>query len=119
MMRLTVVSTLVTLVAAFASAFVAFANLTRRPFVIAQARSLRVAESWIPILGALHVAAALGLLLGLAGVPYVGAAAAAGLVLYLVGAIVVHLRARDRSLGGAVAFLLLAAAALVAQLQTR
>jgi hypothetical protein len=40
-------------------------------------------------------------------------AAASGLVLFFVGAIVIHLRARDYSFGLALVFLLLAIAALV------
>ena len=55
---------------------------------------------------------ALGLLVGI-GVPVIGTAAAAGLVLFFVDAITTHLRARDYSLGPAVVFLLLAVAALV------
>jgi DoxX-like protein len=52
--------------------------------------------------------------LGLAGVPLIGTAAAAGLVLFFVGAVSVHLRAGDYSpqLGLAVGFLLLAVASL-------
>ena len=108
----------VTLFTAAASASVAIANLTRRRFVLDLAHRLDVSESWIPVLGALHVAAALGLVLGLLGVPYVGIAAAAGLVLYFAGAILAHLRAGDRSLGPAAAFLLLAVTALVLSLVT-
>ena len=70
-------------------------------------------ESWLNTLGALKTAGALGLLLGLIGVPLVGTAAAIGLVLFFVGAIITHLRARDYSIGPAIAFLLLAVAALV------
>ena len=45
-------------------------------------------------LGALQVAAAVGLVVGL-WLPPIGIAAAAGLVLYFAGAIVAHIRARD------------------------
>jgi hypothetical protein len=55
------------------------------------------------------------LLVGIA-VPQIGIAAAAGLVLFFVGAIITHLRARDYSFGLAVVFLLLAVAALVLRL---
>jgi hypothetical protein len=54
-----------------------------------------VPESWLTTLGVLKVSGAAGLLLGLLGVPYIGAAAALGLVLFFIGAIVVHVRARD------------------------
>jgi hypothetical protein len=39
------------------------------------------------------------------GVPLIGIAAAVGLVLFFVGAIITHLHARDYSFGIAVAFL--------------
>lgn len=103
----------VTLTAVAASAFVAVANFMRLEFVLTTAAKVRVPESWITVLGTLNAAAALGLLLGLVGVPLVGTAAALGLVLYFVGAIVTHLRARDNSIGPAAMFLLLAVAALV------
>jgi hypothetical protein len=45
--------------------------------------------------------------------PPIGTAAAIGLILYFVAAIITHLRARDHSIGPAAAFLLLAVAALV------
>jgi uncharacterized membrane protein len=103
---------MVTLMAVAASTFVAVANFMRLEFVLTTAAKVRVSESWITKLGTLN-AAAFGLLLGLLGWPLIGTAAAVGLVLYFVGAIVAHLRVRDYSIGPAVAFLLLAAAALV------
>jgi hypothetical protein len=74
-----------------------------------------VSESWLTTLGALKTAGAVGLLLGLAGVPLIGTAAAVGLVLFFVGAIITHLRARDYSpqFGLAIGFLLLNVAALL------
>jgi hypothetical protein len=45
-----------------------------------------------------------------------GVAAAVGLVLYFVCAVMAHLRVGDRQIGGAVFFLLLAAAALISEL---
>ena len=103
----------VTLMAIAASAFVAVANFVRLEFVLTTAAKVSVPESRITMLGLLNAAAAIGLLLGLVGVPLVGTAAAIGLVLYFVGAIITHLRARDYSIGPAAAFLLLAVAALV------
>ena len=103
----------VTLVAIAASTFVAMANFMRLKFVLTTAAKVSVPQSWMTVLGLLNAAAAIGLLLGLMGVPLVGTAAAIGLVLYFVGAIITHLRARDYSIGPAAAFLLLAVAALV------
>jgi hypothetical protein len=74
-----------------------------------------VPESWLifPI-GVPKAAGAIGLTLGLLGVPLVGTAAAAGLVLYFVCAIYTHLRVSDFSLqfGLAIVFLGLAVATL-------
>ena len=67
------------------------------PIVPAMAR-VGVPESWLTFpIGTLKVAGALGLLLGLAGVPLIGTAAAIGLVLYFVCAIYTHVRAGDYS----------------------
>jgi len=57
----------------------------------------------------------LGLLAGIS-VPLIGTAAAVGLILFFVGAIITHLRARDCSFRLAVVFFLLAVAALVLRL---
>jgi hypothetical protein len=66
-------------------------------------------------IGTLKTAGAVGLLLGLIGVPLIGTAAAIGLVLFFVCAIYTHLLARDYSpqFGLAIGFLLLNTAALV------
>jgi hypothetical protein len=66
-------------------------------------------------LGTVLAAGAIGLLVGLA-LPPLGLAAAIGLVLYFVCAIGAHVRARDRGVGGAVFFLILAACALATNL---
>jgi hypothetical protein len=76
-----------------------------------------VPESWLTMLGTLKAAGGLGLLVGI-GVPLIGTAAAVGVILFFVGAIITHLRARDYSFGLAAAFLLLAVAALVLDLAT-
>jgi hypothetical protein len=103
----------VTLMAIAASTFVAVANFMRLEFVLSTAAKVSVPESWITMLGTLNAAAAVGLLLGLVGVPLIREAAAIGLILYFVGAIITHLRVCDYSIGPAAAFLLLAVAALV------
>ena len=76
-----------------------------------------VKESWLPILGTLKAAGALGLLIGIGvPVPAIGTAAAVGLVGYFVGAAIVHLRAGDYSVSGQHVFLLMAMATLVLDL---
>lgn len=78
-----------------------------------------VPESWLTFpIGTLKTAGAVGLLLGLTGVPLIGTAAAAGLILFFVCATYTQLLARDYSLQFALAigFLLLAVAPLALDL---
>lgn len=70
-----------------------------------------VPGSWLPRLAAVRAAGALGLLVGLA-VPAIGIAAAVGVVLYFVAAIVTHLRARWYDVSYPAVYLLLAASSL-------
>ena len=105
----------VTLLAAAANAFSATLDFIRYKQILINMAKVGVSESWITILGILKAAGALGLLIGI-GVPLIGIAAAVGLVLFFVAAIITHLRARDYSFGLAVVFLLLAVAALVLRL---
>ena len=105
----------VTLLAAAANAFSATLDFIRYKQILINMAKVGVSESWITILGILKAAGALGLLIGI-GVPLIGIAAAVGLVLFFVAAIIAHLRARDYSFGLAVVFLLLAVAALVLRL---
>jgi hypothetical protein len=77
-----------------ANAAFAVADFVRSPYVLANQAAVHVPESWLPTLGALKAAGAVGLLLGLAGVPFIGPLAAAGLVLFFAGAVVAHVRAR-------------------------
>ncbi|UPM44771.1 DoxX family protein [Halocatena salina] len=75
---------------------------------------VNVKKSWLPMLGTLKAAGALGLLIGIgAPVPAIGTAAAVGLVVYFVGASIVHLLAGDYSFSGQHVYLLLAVVTLV------
>jgi hypothetical protein len=90
------------------------AMLHFKPIVPAMARA-GVPESWLTFpIGSLKAAGAIGLLLGLVGVPFIGTAAATGLILFFVCAIYTHLRASDFSaqFGLAIVFLALAASVL-------
>lgn len=108
----------VTLLTAGANIFSAACDFVRYKQVsVAMARA-GVPDSWMTTLGVLKAAGALGLLVGI-GVPLIGAAAAIGLVLFFVAAIIVHLRAHDYTFGLAAVFLLLAVASLVLGLHTR
>ena len=106
---------IVTVLAAAANTFSATLDFIRYKQILINMAKVGVSESWITILGILKAAGALGLLIGI-GVPLIGIAAAVGLVLFFVAAIITHLRARDYSFGLAVVFLLLAVAALVLRL---
>ncbi|OKJ99574.1 hypothetical protein AMK26_26480 [Streptomyces sp. CB03234] len=104
----------VTVVTVAANAVEAVANLMKARFVVANAAEVGVRPSWLPVLGALKGAGAVGLLLGLLGVGFIGTAAAAGLVLFFIGAVVAHVRARVfHNIAFAGVFLALAAASLV------
>lgn len=107
----------ITVLAIAANTFSGVAAMLRIAPVRAAMAKVGVPESWLVFpIGVLKVAGAAGLLLGLLGVPLIGAAAAIGLILYFVCAIAFHLRARDYSpqLALAAAFFLpLAVAALV------
>src|ERR671911_521132 len=88
----------VTLMAIAANTCAATADFMRFNFVLITAAKVGVPESWLPMLGTLKAAGALGLLVSLIGVPLIGVAAAVGLVLFFVGAIITHLRARREAL---------------------
>jgi hypothetical protein len=108
----------VTVLAAAANVFSATCDFVRSKQVSIAMAKAGVPESWMTMLGILKAAGALGLLVGV-GVPLIGTAAAAGLIVFFAGAIITHLRARDYSFGLAVVFLLLAVAALALGLHVR
>ncbi|MEV1177622.1 DoxX family protein [Nonomuraea sp. NPDC049784] len=94
-----VVTALVTIAA---NTFSGFAAMTRlKPIMRTLGPALEragVPESWLVFpIGALKAVGALGLALGLLGVPLIGTAAAAGLILYFVCALYTHLRVSDFS----------------------
>ena len=109
---------IVTVVTAAANVFSATLDFIRYKQISINMARVGVPESWMPLLGILKAAAAVGLLVGI-GVPFVGASAALGLVCFFVGTFVTHLRARDYSFGLAVVFLALAVATLVLTLHAR
>ena len=86
------VAVVVTTIAATAA--VAIPDLIPAQFVLANSARVGVPQSWLPTLAVLKLAGAGGLFVGLLGLRHIGIAAAVGLVLYFVGAVVVHVRAR-------------------------
>jgi DoxX-like family len=84
----------VTVITAIITAAVAIADFIPAGFVLANSARVHVPRSWLPMLGILKLAGAIGLLVGLVGLPAIGIAAATGLVLFFIGAVIAHLRAR-------------------------
>ncbi|MFI7552094.1 DoxX family protein [Micromonospora sediminimaris] len=77
-----------------ANVAIGVADLRRAEFVLHNSARVGVAPSLLPLLAALKIAGAAGLIAGLLGVRPLGLAAAAGLVLFFVGAVASHVRAR-------------------------
>jgi hypothetical protein len=86
---------LIVIIVTFAvNAAAAGADFLRARFVLANSAEVGVPEGWLPLLGALKAAGAAGLLLGLLWARPIGIAAAIGLVLFFIGAMATHIRAR-------------------------
>lgn len=105
----------VTIVAAVFNASAAVTYLIGHDYPKAQLDMKRLPRTWMPRLGSVLAAGALGLLAGLA-VPLVGLLASVGLVLYFIGALVAHLRVGSRNLVGWAVFFTAAVASLVVHL---
>jgi hypothetical protein len=104
----------VTVITAIATAAVAIPDFIPAGFVLANSAKVHVPRSWLPMLGIVKVAGAIGLLVGLVGPPAIGIAAATGLVLYFIGAVIAHLRAHVLyNIAFPGAYLALSAASLV------
>jgi hypothetical protein len=104
----------VTVLAAAASAYAATADFLRLRWIFDNMTKMGVPHSWLVPLGTLKAAGTLGLLIGI-GVPLVGIAAAVGLILFFVGAVLTHVRAHAETstYPYPVGFLLLAVGSLV------
>lgn len=101
----------VTCLAIAANAFSATCDFIRLERIVVAMDQAGVPRGLLPVLGVLKAAGAVGLLVGFA-VPVIGTAAAVGLVLFFILAILAHLWAGDRTFGLAAGFLALAAGAL-------
>ncbi|WP_350278004.1 DoxX family protein [Kribbella sp. HUAS MG21] len=107
-----------TLLAVALTGSAAIANVIGHAYPKSQADKVRVDHKWILPFGLLLGAGAAGLLAGLA-VPALGLLAAAGLVIYFLGALVAHLRVHDLSLGPWSLYFGACAAALVTTIAYR
>lgn len=100
--------------AILANAGIAIADFWQAEFVVANSTEVGVPRTWLPWLAALKAAGAVGLLLGLMGATVIGVAAATGLVMFFLGALAAHIRARVyRNIAFPGGYLVLAAASLV------
>jgi hypothetical protein len=106
---------IVTVIAAVFTGIAAVTYLIGHDYPKAQADMKRLPDSWLPRLGSALAAGSLGLLAGFA-VPLLGVLAAAGLVLYFIGALIAHLRVGSRNLVGWAIFFATAVAALAVNL---
>lgn len=105
----------ITVLTAAMSLYAASLDFVGADSVKVVADRVQVSQRWMIPLGTLLLSGGVGLLVGFAVLP-LGTAAAIGLVLYFIGAVIAHVRVRDREVAGALVFLLLAIASLVANL---
>ncbi|MFI6757725.1 DoxX family protein [Micromonospora sp. NPDC050417] len=88
-------------------------KLTKNEKVVQGLSAANVPQSWYPPLAVIEIIGAAGLIIGIFFSP-LGVAAAVGVTLYFVGAVIAHLRAGDTKGASAPAMILLiAVAALV------
>ncbi len=84
----------ITIVTIAAITWATIADLVPLRFVLATMHEVGVPQSWLTPLGVVKGTGVVGLLIGLLGVRPLGVAAAVGLVLFFIGALVTHARAR-------------------------
>jgi hypothetical protein len=109
------VHVVVTIVAIAFNSFSGIAAILHFEPILPGMAKAGVPVSWLTFpIGTLKTAGAVGLLVGLLGVPLIGTAAAIGLVLFFVCALYTHVRAGDYTaqFGLAIAFLALNVAVL-------
>ena len=92
---MTTACVVVTLFTAVITAAVGVADLIPAGFVLANSAEVHVPRSWLPMLGTVKLAGAIGLLVGLVALPAIGIAAAMGLLLFFIGALIAHDRKRS------------------------
>lgn len=94
-MDLQTVLLVITILCIVANAWASVADFVKADFVLANARELGLSTNFVTIVaGVPKAAATVGLAIGLAGVPWLGFAAATGLVAFFVCAMAVHVYKR-------------------------
>lgn len=99
-----------------ATAFSAVGKFSKNPKAVDMLRQLGITDSQIRTLGIVEVLGALGLLVGI-WIPILGLLAAIGFVLYFLGALIKHVRAKDAAKDMAPAVVLLMLSIIVTILQ--
>ncbi|BCI52656.1 hypothetical protein NIIDNTM18_19340 [Mycolicibacterium litorale] len=82
-----------TIVCIVANASIAVADYAKAGFVLKNSAEVHVPVDVLPHLATLKLAGAVGLVVGLTVMPWLGVAAGVGLVLFFTGAVVAHIRA--------------------------
>lgn len=90
---MSVVLGIATVLCVVANAFIVVADFAKAKFVLANSAEVGLAPTALPYLATLKSAGAVGLIVGFAGVPWLGLAAGVGLILFFVCAVTAHLRA--------------------------
>ena len=105
----TVVVSAILALAAFGSGV---GKLSKQPKLVENMTKLGVPNSWLPLLAAAEIAGAVGLIVGLKVAP-LGIAAGIGLIAYFAGAVLTHVKAKDREFAPALVLGLVSVAAVV------
>jgi hypothetical protein len=82
-----------TVLCVVANVLIVVADCAKAKFVLDNSAEVGLQPGVLPYLATLKLAGAAGLVVGFAGIPWLGLAAGAGLVLFFVGAVTAHLRA--------------------------
>ncbi|TCP47821.1 DoxX-like protein [Tamaricihabitans halophyticus] len=107
-----------TVVCIVANVLIAVADYARAGFVLHNAAEVHVPSWSLPYLATMKLAGAVGLIAGLTVESWLGVAAGIGLVLFFIGAVVAHIRARViANIAFPGLYLLLAAASAVYMVQ--
>ncbi|MBO0839395.1 MAG: DoxX family protein [Sciscionella sp.] len=83
-----------TIVCVLANVFMAVADYLKAGFVVKNSAEVHVPTRALPYLASLKLAGAVGLVVGLTVLPWLGVAAGLGLIVFFVGAVAAHVRAR-------------------------
>jgi hypothetical protein len=109
---------IVVILTAAVNLYAASNDFTRPAWIVTNMKTLGIDKRWLPVLGLLKALGAVGLLAGIA-IPWFGVAAAAGLVLFFVAAMIWAACVRWYAhLPFPLGWLALAVAALVLQLRS-